>query len=300
MWLKRLLVGNPLRSAQAAQERLPKRLALAVFSSNALSSVAYATEEILLVLVVAATGALAWSVPISLMILLLLVFVTISYRQVIYEYPEGGGAYVVAKNNFGEIPGLTAAAVLMIDYVLTVAVSAAAGVAALTSALPALYPYRVSLGILAVLLLVILNLRGARQSGRIFAVPIYFAIGMIFLMLGTGFIQATFGNTVATGGLGAAGSLPALEGMSLFLLLRAFAGGCTAVTGVEVISNGVSAFEQPEAKNAAVTMTIMALILACLFLGITTLAFAFNIQPRAQETLFAAGPPHLQTADWRD
>ena len=194
MWLKRLLVGNPLRSAQAAQERLPKRLALAVFSSNALSSVAYATEEILLVLVVAATGALAWSVPISLMILLLLVFLTISYRQVIYEYPEGGGAYVVAKNNFGEIPGLTAAAVLMIDYVLTVAVSAAAGVAALTSALPALYPYRVSLGILAVLLLVILNLRGARQSGRIFAVPIYFAIGMIFLMLGTGFIQATFGT----------------------------------------------------------------------------------------------------------
>ncbi len=287
MWLKRLLVGNPLRSAQAAQERLPKRLALAVFSSNALSSVAYATEEILLVLVVAATGALAWSVPISLMILLLLVFLTISYRQVIYEYPEGGGAYVVAKNNFGEIPGLTAAAVLMIDYVLTVAVSAAAGVAALTSALPALYPYRVSLGILAVLLLVILNLRGARESGRIFAVPIYFAIGMIFLMLGTGFIQATFGNTVATGGLGAAGSLPALEGMSLFLLLRAFAGGCTAVTGVEVISNGVSAFEQPEAKNAAVTMTIMALILACLFLGITTLAFAFNIQPRAQETVLS-------------
>ncbi len=152
MVLKRLLVGNPLKTTQAAEERLPKRLALAVFSSNALSSVAYATEEILLVLVLAASAAMVWTIPVSLAIVLLLAFLTVSYRQIIYEYPEGGGAYTVAKSNFGELPGLTAAAVLMIDYVLTAAVSVAAGIAALTSAIPSLFPYRVSFGVLAVLL----------------------------------------------------------------------------------------------------------------------------------------------------
>ncbi len=286
MWLKRVLVGNPLRTTQATDERLPKRLALAVFSSNALSSVAYATEEILLVLVLAASGAIAWSIPISLAILLLLVFLTISYRQIIQEYPGGGGAYVVAKNNFGVWAGLTAAAVLMIDYVLTVAVSVAAGVAAITSALPEWYPYRVTMGLFVVVLIVILNLRGARESGRIFAVPTYLAIGAIFLMLACGFYQMLFARADGAGPSGAFAA-PALEGITLFLLLRAFAGGCTAVTGVEVISNGVSAFRPPEARNAAITMTLMALILATLFLSITTLAYHFNVTPRPEETVLS-------------
>ncbi len=286
MVLKRLLVGNPLKTTQAGEERLSKRLALAVFSSNALSSVAYATEEILFVLVLAATGAMAWSVPLSIAILLLLAFLTISYRQIIYEYPEGGGAYIVAKDNFGEMAGLTAAAVLMIDYVLTVSVSVAAGVAALTSALPHLYEYRILLGLLATFLIVIINLRGARESGRIFAVPIYFAISLIFFMLGMGFVQALTGTTTASSA-GLPVPSPALEGFTLLLLLRAFAGGCTAVTGVEVISNGVSAFRQPEAKNAAITMTIMAFILAALFFSITYLAYQFDIRPHEQETVLS-------------
>ncbi len=287
MVLKRLLVGNPLKTTQAAEERLPKRLALAVFSSNALSSVAYATEEILLVLVLAASAAMVWTIPVSLAIVLLLAFLTVSYRQIIYEYPEGGGAYTVAKSNFGELPGLTAAAVLMIDYVLTAAVSVAAGIAALTSAIPSLFPYRVSFGVLAVLLIVVINLRGARESGRIFAFPTYVAIGIVFLMLGAGFFQVFLGPGPSTAQ--ATGLLPreALEGMTILLLLRAFSAGCTAVTGVEVISNGVSAFKQPESKNAAITMTLMALILAALFLGITTLAYNFNIRPQAQETVLS-------------
>ena len=286
MWLKRFLLGNPLKSTQAADERLPKRLALAVFSSNALSSVAYATEEILLVLVVATMGAMVWTVPISLAILLLLAFLTISYRQIVYEYPEGGGAYLVARTNFGEMAGLTAAAVLMIDYVLTVAVSVAAGVAAVTSAFPELFPHRVTLALAAVLLLMVINLRGARESGRIFAVPTYAAIGVMFIMLAIGFTEMFLGRT-SHAQAAAAGSVPALEGMTIFLILRAFAGGCTAVTGVEVISNGVSAFRRPEAKNAALTMTLMALILASLFLGITMLAYHFDVQPRPEETVLS-------------
>ncbi|MGH7251378.1 MAG: amino acid permease, partial [Nitrospiraceae bacterium] len=171
MLLKRLLVGLPLKTKQAAHERLSKRLALAVFASDPLSSVAYATEEILLVLVLAGSAAVVWSVPVSLTIILLLTILTMSYRQIISEYPEGGGAYTVAKSNLGVLPGLTAGAALMIDYVLTVAVSVAAGVAALTSAVPALFPHREALGLAAIVVIVIVNLRGVRESGRIFATP---------------------------------------------------------------------------------------------------------------------------------
>ena len=287
MLLKRLLVGNPLKTAQATEERLSKRLALAVFSSNALSSVAYATEEILLVLVIAGSAAVAWSIPVSIMIVLLLTFLTISYRQIIFEYPEGGGAYTVAKSNFGELPGLTAAAVLMIDYVLTVAVSAAAGIAALTSAFPALFPYRVALGLLAILLIMIINLRGTRESGRIFAIPTYIAIGTLLLMLGAGAVQVFWGEGHQPVVANAGSPSPALEGLTVFLILRAFAAGCAAVTGVEVISNGVSAFRRPESKNAAITMTGMALILATLFLGITALAAHYGVTPHAHETVLS-------------
>ena len=183
MILKRWLVGDPIKTAQAAHERLSKRLALAIFSSNSISSVAYATEEILLVLILAGTAALAWSIPVSLAILFLVIVLTISYRQIIFEYPEGGGAYIVARSNLGEMPALIAAAALMIDYVLTVAVSVAAGVAAITSAVPEWFGHRTALGLLFTLFIVVVNLRGARESGKFFAVPTYLAIGALGLMV---------------------------------------------------------------------------------------------------------------------
>jgi amino acid transporter len=284
MLLKRWLVGLPLKTAQATHERLSKRLALAVFSSDALSSVAYATEEILLVLVLAGLAAVSWSIPISFMIVLLLAILTISYRQIIFEYPEGGGAYIVAKDNLGELPGLTAGAALMIDYVLTVAVSVAAGVAALTSAIPALFPHRETLGFLAILIVVMVNLRGVRESGRIFAAPTYLFIGSILLMLTVGFVQALLGQPAAPQGRSAP-AVQATEGLTLFLLLRAFSSGCTALTGVEVISNGVLAFKRPEPKNAALTMIGMAVILGTLFIGISALAYHYGVLPREDETV---------------
>ena len=294
MFLKRWLLGDPLKSAQAGHERLSKTLALAIFSSNAISSVAYATEEILLVLVLAGTAAVAWSIPISFAILFLIVVLTISYRQIVHEYPEGGGAYIVARNNLGELPALIAAAALIIDYVLTVAVSVAAGIAALTSAVPSLFAYREALGLVASLFIIVMNLRGVRESGKFFAVPTYFAIGALGVMVGIGSIQALFGQSV---------SVPpdhqtAVEELTLFLILRSFAAGCSAVTGMEVISNGVKAFRRPESKNAATTMIYMSLILAALFMGISFLAYHYGVLPKTDETVvsqlarltFGSGP----------
>jgi amino acid transporter len=283
MLLKRWLVGDPLKTAQAADERLSKTLALAIFSSNAISSVAYATEEILLVLVLAGTAAIAWSIPVSFAILFLVVVLTISYRQIIYEYPEGGGAYIVARDNLGELPALIAAAALMIDYVLTVAVSVAAGVAALTSALPSLFEHREALGLVASLFIVVMNLRGVRESGKFFAVPTYFAIGALGVMVVIGSAKTLFGPGT---------SIPpdnqvALEEMTLFLILRAFAAGCSAVTGMEVISNGVKAFRRPESKNAATTMIHMSVILAILFLGISFMADHYGVLPKTDETIIS-------------
>jgi len=284
MVLKRWLVGPALKTAQAAHERLSKRLALAVFSSNALSSIAYATEEILLVLVLAGTTVLGWSIPVSLSIVCLVTILTISYRQIIYEYPQGGGAYTVSRSNLGEWPALLAAAALMIDYVLTVAVSVAAGVAAITSAMPTLFPYRESMGLVAVAILVIINLRGARESGRIFAVPTYLAIGAIGLMIVVGLAQILLGRTPNSGNPVMASS-GTMEALTFFLVLRAFASGCTAVTGMEVISNGVAAFKRPESKNAALTMVGMSVILGTLFMGISILAYLYGIVPREDETV---------------
>ncbi|HXF94044.1 MAG TPA: APC family permease [Nitrospiraceae bacterium] len=283
MLLKRVLVGLPLKTTQAVHERLSNPLALAVFSSDALSSVAYATEEILLVLILAGSAAVSWSIPISLTIVLLLGLLTISYRQIIFEYPEGGGAYIVAKSNLGEWPGLTAAAALMIDYVLTVAVSVAAGIAAVTSAVPSLFPHREALCLLAILVVLIINLRGVRESGRIFAVPTYLFIGAIFLMLAAGSFQILFGQAVRVFPERGAGSV--IEGLSLFLLLRAFSSGCAALTGIEVISNGVPAFKRPESKNAAITMAAMAAILGTMFIGISALAYSFGVLPKENETV---------------
>jgi amino acid transporter len=281
--LKRWFVGDPLKTAQAAQERLSKRLALAVFSSDALSSVAYATEEILLILALAGTAVVGASIPISLSIVGLLAILTISYRQIIFEYPAGGGAYIVAKSNLGVWPGLTAAASLMIDYVLTVAVSVAAGIAAVTSAVPILLPHREALCIAAIVTVVVVNLRGVRESGKVFAVPTYFFIGMLLLMLGNGFFQMFFGPIEAPTPSAVAPGVT--EALTVFLLLRAFSSGCTALTGLEVISNGVSAFKKPESHNAALTMLGMAAILGTLFMGISIMAYHYGILPKTDETV---------------
>ena len=281
MPLKRWLVGDPLKSAQAAHQRLSKTIALAIFSSNAISSVAYATEEILLVLVLAGTAAMYWSIPISLSILLLMAILTISYRQIIYEYPEGGGAYVVARANLGVQPALIGAAALMIDYVLTVAVSIAAGVSALTSAVPSLLEHRQTLGLAATVFIILINLRGLRESGTFFAFPTYFGIGILGVMVVIGSLQAYSGQAASS----TTESQIGVEELTLFLILRAIAAGCTAVTGMEVVSNGVKTFRQPESKNAATTMLHMALILGGLFIGISVLASHFDIQPKMDETV---------------
>jgi amino acid transporter len=281
--LKRWLVGNPLKTSQAAHQRLSKLVALAVFSSDALSSVAYATEEILLVLILAGAAAVRLSIPVSLAIVLLLVILTVSYRQIIYAYPGGGGAYTVAKSNLGTWAGLVAAAALIIDYVLTVAVSTAAGIAAVTSAIPALLSHREALCLLTILLIVILNLRGVRESGRLFAVPTYLFVGSFLIMIGSGLIQVYLGTapTNADRALNKA----AVDGVSLFLVLRAFSSGCTALTGIEVISNGVSAFKKPEPHNAAITMLGMAMILGVLFVGTSVLALHYGVVPKEDETV---------------
>ncbi|HEX5549820.1 MAG TPA: APC family permease [Nitrospira sp.] len=285
MILKRWLVGGPLKTAQAEYERLSKSLALAIFSSNSISSVAYATEEILLVLILAGTAALAWSIPVSLAILFLVIVLTISYRQIIYEYPEGGGAYIVARSNLGEIPALIAAAALMIDYVLTVAVSVAAGVAAITSAVPEWFGHRTALGLLFILFIVVVNLRGVRESGKFFAVPTYMAIGALGLMVVAGTYRSLSSASIVLPPVTPAGLNSGTEALTLFLILRAFAAGCAAVTGMEVISNGVKAFRPPESGNAATTMVWMSVILGSLFMGISLMAYHYGIIPKEDETV---------------
>src|SRR5438093_7115526 len=283
MWLKRWLLGHPLATKQAAHERLSNPIALAVFSSDPLSSVAYATEEILLVLVLAGTAALHYSLGISLVIVGLVAILTVSYRQTIYAYPSGGGAYVVAKCTLGEHPGLVAAAALLIDYVLTVAVSVAAGIAAITSAVPELHEHRVGLGLLAIVVLTLGNLRGVRESGKIFALPTYLFVGSLGLVIVVGLGRGLFGATEPH----PLPSVRALDGLTLFLILRAFSSGCTALTGIEAISNGVPAFRPPASKTAATTTIWLAAILGSLFLGLTILAYFYWLVPREEETLIS-------------
>src|SRR5438477_8279400 len=279
--LKRVLVGAPMPLAQARHERLSKRVALAVFSSDALSSVAYATEEILLILVLAGTAALHDSVPIALAITALLAIVAISYQQTIHAYPGGGGSYIVARDNLGDVPGLIAAAALLVDYVLTVSVSVAAGVAAVTSAVPALQEHKVVIGVACITAIALANIRGVRESGRVFAVPTYFFIvSFIGLLLGGAY-------RYVTGTLPAADPVtaPAVETLGWFLILRAFSSGCTAMTGTEAISNGIPAFRAPESRNAAITLGWMAIVLGTLFVGITLLAGALGVVPSESETV---------------
>ncbi|MBI1962814.1 MAG: APC family permease [Candidatus Rokubacteria bacterium] len=280
--VKRLLVGAPMPLAQARHERLGKAVALAVFASDPLSSVAYATEEILLVLILAGTVALSYSLPVALGIAALLAIVVTSYRQTVAAYPQGGGAYLVAKDNIGVFPALTAAAALLVDYVLTVAVSVAAGIAALTSAAPALLPYRVVLCVLAIAGIALGNLRGVRESGRLFAAPTYFFVASILGMVGWGLLAAVFRWLPEAP---YEPHPPGLEGLGVFLLLRSYAAGCTALTGVEAVSNGVQALKPPEGRNAQTVMTWLGVISIAMFLGITYLAYDFGIIPGGDETV---------------
>ncbi|HEY8205366.1 MAG TPA: APC family permease [Pyrinomonadaceae bacterium] len=295
--LKRLLVGKAKRTAQAIHERLTKKTGLAVFASDALSSTAYASEEILLVLaVVFAYGqanAFNYVVPITLVIVIVLIIVAISYRQTIFAYPSGGGAYIVAKDNLGTTAGLVAAGALLVDYVLTVSVSISAGVAAITSAaqgtsLAWIENHKVFLCLVLIAFIALANLRGVRESGALFAGPTYsFVISFLF-MLGYGLVHYYFHPTTAP----PAPDLKLAEGYHLqpltwFLLLGAFSNGCVALTGTEAISNGIPAFKQPESRNAATTLAWMAVLLATMFVGTSVMAYLYQVHPRESETVIS-------------
>jgi amino acid transporter len=282
--LKRVLLGTLLPSSQAPHERLTKATGLAVLSSDALSSVAYATDAMLAVLVPAGLLAVGATRPVAFLIAALLVIVTFSYRQTIHAYPHGGGAYIVAKDNLGIVPGLVAATALLIDYVLTVSVSVAAGVAAVVSAAPGVSGYRVPLAVIFIALIAWGNLRGVRESGRMFAVPTYVFIVSVGVLLVVAAGRAAIGHFPVTSAPPETGLV---AGVGLFVLLHAFANGCTAMTGVEAISNGIPAFESPEADNAAKTLLIMAAILLTMFLGISLLGAALHVVPHEQETVLS-------------
>jgi amino acid transporter len=301
MSIRQIILGSPLPTTEHAHQRLSKVKALAVFSSDALSSVAYATEEILLVLVTAGMAALELSMPIALVITGLLVIVAASYYQTIHGYPSGGGAYIVAHENLGVWPGLIAAAALLIDYVLTVAVSISAGILAVTSAAPGLYPYRVALCLLAITFIACANLRGVRESGTLFSLPTYAFVTLLLMLIGVGLVRFLTGSLSLapdpTEPIAVVGSQP----LATLLILRAFASGCAAMTGVEAISDGVPAFQPPEADNAGKTLIAMAILLATMFLGITFLAHVLDIVPVAHESVvsqigrqvFGHGPLYL-------
>jgi len=279
--LKRVLIGHPLTTSSAVHERLTKIKALAVLSSDALSSVAYASEEILRILILAGLGALSLSLPIGGAIVALLLIVGVSYRQTIKAYPHGGGSYIVAKDNLGDTPALIAGSALLIDYILTVAVSISAAVAAMVSAVPEIHDHLVATGIGLIVLVTVLNLRGIRESGSIFAVPTYLFLVGIAVMIVFGFVRNAIGGFEVH-----EPDREALIGTSsvgVFLILRAFASGCAALTGVEAISDGVPAFKPPEWKNARTTLTWMIAMLAVMFVGITFLARQYGAVPLPQE-----------------
>ncbi len=297
--LKRFIIGRALRTEQVHHERLTKKTALAVFSSDALSSTAYATEEILLVLAVAAAygqmGAFRYVVPISSVIAVLLIIVASSYRQTIHAYPSGGGAYIVAKENLGTNAGLVAGASLLVDYVLTVAVSIAAGVAAITSMLQRTHyawvvNHKVLLCLIFITFIALANLRGVRESGALFAAPTYAFLVSFLFMIGYGlFSYFSYGGAVPVPG---PDEIKMAEGyhlqpLTLFLLLGAFSNGCAALTGIEAISNGVPAFKKPEAQNAATTLVWMALLLTIMFLGTSVLAYLYGVHPHENETVIS-------------
>jgi len=283
--VKAVLFGRPLATAQEIEERLPKKKALAIFSSDAISSSAYAVDEILRVLILAGIGALMLSVYFAAAIALMLAIVAFSYRQLCVAYPRGGGAYVVAKENLGSYAGLIAAAALMIDYVMTVAVSTAAAIANLEVAIPELNQYRVGLAVVAVTLVTTANLRGLRESGNIFALPTYLFISTTLLAICVGLVRVAIGAGAALSE--PAYSLPpgdqTIVGLAgLGLLLKAFAGGSVALTGVEAIADGVAAFKPPEPKNASNTLVAMAVLLGTLFIGLAFVGMQLGVRPTTE------------------
>jgi amino acid transporter len=293
--LKRLIVGQPLATAQARHERLTKTTGLAIFASDNLSSVAYASEEILRVLILAGAGALNLASPIGIAIAAVIAIVIYSYRQTIVAYPQGASDYIVAKDNIGTLAGLTAGGALLIDYTLTVAVSVSAGVAAITSAAPALFPYRVVLCIAAITLITLGNLRGVRESGRLFALPSYLFVAAFLGLIGVGLAR------YASSGAPAASAAPPgdpLLPLTAILVLRAFASGAVALTGIEAVADGVTAFKPPEVRNARTVLAILGAIMVTLFVGTTALADLYDIVPRDEETvvsqlarlIFGTGP----------
>jgi len=276
--MKSVLIGPPLMSEEEIGERLPKKKALAIFSSDAISSSAYATEEILRILIVAGASALVLSIEISIAIAILLAVVSVSYRQVCRAYPSGGGAYAVARENLAPVFGLIAAAALLIDYVMTVAVSTASAIQQIQSVVPEAYDFRIGIAFVSIALITVGNLRGLRESGNIFAVPTYLFAGLALLIVVIGASRIVQGTVTPLPPQPQAEAL-GTQALTLFLLLKAFAGGSVALTGVEAIANGVPAFKPPESKNAANTMTAMAVLLAILFVGITIVAHAYEIVP---------------------
>jgi amino acid transporter len=281
------LIGRPLSTADAPHQTIGKVVGLAVFASDALSSTAYATQEILVILAAAGTAAFGIVFPISVAIVILLAIVTISYEQTIHAYPDGGGAYIVARDNLGEFPALVAAASLLTDYILTVSVSIASGVAQITSAFPNLYAYRVPIAVVFIMFIMLMNLRGVKESGTAFAVPTYFFVVMMFITVGIGLFRWL------TGSLGTVLNPPELEMHGLattitpFLILHAFASGTTALTGVEAISNGITAFKEPRSKNAGITLIWMSIILGSLFLAISYLTKSIAAVPSESETVIS-------------
>jgi amino acid transporter len=278
--VRAFIFGQPLTNAQEIGERLSKKLALPIFSSDAISSSAYATDEILRVLILAGVAWITWSIWVAAAIALMLTVVAFSYRQVCRGYPSGGGAYVVARENLGPNFGLIAAAALMVDYVMTVAVSSASALANLGSAWPAINPYRVEVCALVIILVTAANLRGIRESGNIFALPTYMFVAMALLAIGVGLVNTATGaaHHLAAPPLA---EQPGVQAFTLFLLLKAFAGGSVALTGVEAIANGVPAFKPPEAKNAANTLIIMAVLLGTIFIGLTFVGMQYDVRATA-------------------
>ncbi len=281
------LFGRPLTTADAPHQTIGKFIGLAVFASDALSSTAYATQEILFILAAAGTMAFGYVFPISIAIVVLLAIVAISYEQTIHAYPDGGGSYIVSRDNLGEMPALIAGAALLTDYILTVAVSVSSGVAQIVSAYPALFEYRVPISVGCVLFVMLVNLRGVRESGAAFAFPTYFFIGMMYLTVGIGLFR------YFTGVLGVVENPPEMDiahtltGITPFLILHAFSSGTAALTGVEAISNGITAFKEPRSRNAGITLIWMAFILGSLFLGISYLTGHIGAVPSETETVIS-------------
>ncbi|WP_026089175.1 MULTISPECIES: APC family permease [Bacillus] len=280
--LKRLLIGHPLKSTELGDQKLNKKKALAILSSDALSSVAYGPEQILIVLLSVSALAYWYSIPIAAFVLFLLLALILSYRQIIYAYPHGGGAYIVSKENLGVNAGLIAGGSLLVDYILTVSVSVSAGTDAITSAFPTLHPYKVIIACVLVILLTLLNLRGLTESASILAYPVYLFVFALFILIGVGIYQIVTGHVSPD--LHQSIGTP-VAGISLFILLKAFASGSSALTGVEAISNAIPNFKDPAPKNAAKTLMAMGLILAVLFTGIVFLAYYYGVGPKHDETV---------------